>query len=551
MAGRTRFGQLAAAIAAVLAATIALVALTAAPVAAHAGLETSIPAPSSVLATSPPSIVLVFDEPVEAGATSILLYDVATGEVAIGPATSGADTSVVTANVPQLADGLYAVVWRTISLDGHVVDGAFSFQVGTAAVGEGGRDLDALLDEVRAGVAAPPAVGRAADVSRLLAFVGVVLLLGAGAFALAAPPALAQLRATAVLVLGGWVLLAVSSLASFLLLGATAVAGGLGDALTPDAWERAAELRTGRILLLRLALVLGAGALLAIRGRRASAWWRTAAVVLGVAIVASFPAAGHPSARDGAALWVFLDGMHLAAVAVWLGGLALFTLGGRDWLGAAEAEPLVRRFSRAATWLVPVIVATGALQVLGLAGTGGLDSLTDTAWGRNLLVKLSIVAVLLALAGVSRWLLQVSGAASLRRTVAAEAVLGLAVLAVTANLVTLPPRPVPEARVFNTTVTQAGVLADITVTPGRVGANEVHVLLTPPGGSLRPIEDVTARVSLPARQVPNTPVELRPDGPNHATGELTLPFSGDWTLELVVEVTPGSTVLISTTVPVP
>ena len=48
-----------------------------------------------------------------------------------------------------------------------------------------------------------------------------------------------------------------------------------------------------------------------------------------------------------------------------------------------------------------------------------------------------------------------------------------------------------------------------------------------------------------------TRVALDADGPDHFTGSITLPFARDWTLELIVEVTPGNTALLSTTVPIP
>ena len=60
--------------------------------------------------------------------------------------------------MPVLADGLYAVVWRVTSADGHVVDGAFSFQVGTASTGSG-QDLAvfAASAALRGESIAPPA----------------------------------------------------------------------------------------------------------------------------------------------------------------------------------------------------------------------------------------------------------------------------------------------------------------------------------------------------------------------------------------------------------
>ena len=367
-----------------------------------------------------------------------------------------------------------------------------------------------------------------------------------------APASLTTAPATRVVVVGGWVMLVVASLASFGLLGATAVAGTLGDAFSPDVWGKVVHSRTGRMLVVRAALALVAGGLLLTVASRVSAWWRSVAVAVAIGIVFTFPAAGHPAARTPQALWVLLDAVHLASVVVWVGGLALFTLGGRAWLRDDEAAPVVRRFSAAAVWLVPIIVVTGALQTIELAGgIDGVRSLTDTSWGRTLLVKLSIVSVLVALGAVSRWLLQTSGTASIRRTVTAEALIGVLVLGLTASLVSLSPEPVVPSKVFNATVTEAGVLADITLTPGRVGANEVHIVVTPAGNSLTPVAGATARMTLPSRDIPDTPVTLVADGPNHFTGNVTLAFAGDWTFELVLEPTPGSTVLISATVPIP
>lgn len=516
---------------------------------AHAGLDNSIPAASSVLAEGPEAIVLDFDEPVESSLASVRLFDDAAEQVELGSTVAvGGDGSVVSTPVPDLDDGTYAVVWRVTSLDGHVIDGAFSFQIGT----EGG-DGGGLIDRVSGTSGADPALVRLADLARLLGFVGMTLLLGAGLFAALAPAKLAQVRATRRLIVIGAILSVVAAVGAFGLHAAQAVGGTLADALSPDAWGKVAATRTGQVLLARAGLAALACALLATSSRRSRPWWPVAGVAVSVGLVATFPAAGHPAAASPAALWQVVDGVHFAAVIVWLGGLALFTLGGRAWLRDAEAEPVVRRFSSFATVAVPVIVVTGSLQAVELAG--GLDALgesvTETDWGRRLLIKVSTVVVLVALGGVSRWLLRAAGVASLRRTVAAEAVIGLVVLGVTASMLALAPVASARSEVFSTAVTEAGVIADITVTPGRVGSNEVHVVLAPPGGSLTPISGATARVALPELDIPASPVELTAIGANHYTGVVTLPYPGDWRLDLVVEVTAGSTVLLRTTVPVP
>jgi hypothetical protein len=135
----------------------------------------------------------------------------------------------------------------------------------------------------------------------------------------------------------------VASLASFGLLGATAVAGTVGDAFSPDVWGKVANSSTGRMLLVRAALAAAAGGLLFTVRSQATAWWRSASVVVAVGIVFTFPAAGHPASLSPKALWILLDAMHLSSVVVWVGGLALFTLGGRAWLRDDEAAPVVHQ----------------------------------------------------------------------------------------------------------------------------------------------------------------------------------------------------------------
>lgn len=525
--------------------------LPAGDAAAHATLEASIPAPSSVLEEAPEAIVLDFDESIEPGLSSIEVFDAEALPVEVGdPVQAPSDDTVVQASLPDLDDGVYAVVWRVASADGHVVDGAFSFSIGTgggSGGGPGGSAVDDLLDRVTGGARASSSVTSAADVVRLVLYLGLVLLLGAGGWTLFAGGEVPGVRRHLPVV--GWVMATVSSVALYGLYGAEAVAGTLADAFSPDVWGRIDATQTGRMILVRIVLLLVLGVLLALRSRREATWWSYATLLAGLGALITLPAAGHPSATSPRALYIALDMVHLIAIVGWMGGLALLGIGSGSWLQQERTQATVRAFSRTATVLVPVIVVTGVVQTVELAG--GFDQITDTDWGRTLLVKLSVVSVLVAIGAVSRWLVHQVGPGSVRRTVIAEAVLGVVVLAATANLVTLPPEPPPPSKVFNSTLSQAGLIADITVTPGRVGTNEVHVVITPPGGSILPVTSIEARMSLPEEGVPASPVTLVPDGPNHSTGTITLPFAGEWRLELIVVVTPGNTVLLSTVVPIP
>ena len=100
---------------------------------AHAILETSSPEASTLLASSPKEIRLDFDEQVEDTLGDVRIYDSEQREVSnSNTVRSASDTSVVTAEVPTLKNGVYVVVWRVVSADGHPVTGAFPFEIGTS-----------------------------------------------------------------------------------------------------------------------------------------------------------------------------------------------------------------------------------------------------------------------------------------------------------------------------------------------------------------------------------------------------------------------------------
>lgn len=520
---------------------------------AHAGLESSLPAASSTLDVPPDRIVLDLDEAIEISTASIELFDSAGVAVVLGdPKAVPGDDTIVQAELPAIDDGTFAVVWRVASLDGHVVDGAFSFRVGLS----GGVDGNALVEQVSQGVQSPSIVRQLYGVARLLTYLGLAIVIGGGWLALVSDR-LAERRTQRLMRVATVAALA-GGLATVGLYGATTVAGGVGDAFSSDVLGQVGDTHTGRVLLVRLGLLLALAGLAASMRLAATMAWRVSMLVVGIAVVITFPLAGHASATSPTFVWVPIGALHIAAVFVWLGGLVMLSVAGGTWT-KPEPEPdsgpkpsgpqPIRRFSNVAAVCVPVIVATGIAETLRLAG--GLDDLTATSWGRVLLIKVSLVVVMVALGGVSRQVLHRGMVAPLRRTVAAEALLGVAVLGLAAGLVGLSPEPAAKADVFQATLTQAGLVADITLTPGGAGANEVHIVLAPPGGNLQPVVSVIGRMSLPERGIQDSPITIDTNGVNHYIGRITLPYPGTWALQLVVEVGAGTTLLLDTTVDIP
>ena len=159
---------------------------------AHASLESSTPAANSVLETGPSSIVLDFDEDIEVGLASIKLYAGDGSAVELGAPAAGADATAVTASVPTLKNDIYAVIWKVTSADGHAVEGAFSFQVGTGTTG----NAQDLLDQVKGGGAATSGLVWFYAIARFLALTGAIVLIGVGLWSLQGRPAIGSQRGT-------------------------------------------------------------------------------------------------------------------------------------------------------------------------------------------------------------------------------------------------------------------------------------------------------------------------------------------------------------------
>ena len=99
---------------------------------AHAYLVKTVPAASVVLNAPPPNIQLTYDEAVEPRFAIISVTNVDGRQETTAPvhrSPSDPDTLVVPLR-PNLPEGWYLIYWRAISVDGHPVNGFFTYAVG-------------------------------------------------------------------------------------------------------------------------------------------------------------------------------------------------------------------------------------------------------------------------------------------------------------------------------------------------------------------------------------------------------------------------------------
>jgi methionine-rich copper-binding protein CopC len=113
-------------------AAAALLALVLLPVAAgaHAVLVKSSPARRAALASPPARVELTFNERLEPAYSTLSVWAagnarVDDGKVVVGPE----DPRRLSVGLAPLKAGTYSVKYRVLSVDGHLVEGAFPFDV--------------------------------------------------------------------------------------------------------------------------------------------------------------------------------------------------------------------------------------------------------------------------------------------------------------------------------------------------------------------------------------------------------------------------------------
>lgn len=508
-------------------------------VSAHAVLDSSSPAASTVLEESPSEIRLSFNEPVESSLLEIRLFGADLNEIEMSNAQRGAQNpAIVTANVPTLDNGVYVVVWRVMSTDGHPATGAFPFEIGRTTSGTGSD----LVAQILSGLDTSSPLKTPLTIARFVAFFALVTLVGALVLTWGTPlmtsVRMRQMFSTSVIGL------AIGSVGILLLQGAYATGRSWGAIFDIDLLADVLSTRIGVASMVRFAAIVAWGVLFMFLHRARTALWQNTAVIVAAVSILTFSVSGHPSAGSLPGVFVLLDAVHFGAIALWVGGLiAMFFL-------RHEPSVDVQRFSRLATRALPVVVLTGVAQAAHLMD--GVGDLFSTTYGQLLVAKVAVVAVVVLSGAAARQRIADNSVTPIQSILKFDALLIVAVLALTSVLVGTPPGSTdnPADKIFSSTQIQGDVLADFTVVPARVGAAEVHVILTPPGGALTPVQDATVTFSLPARQIPAIPVAMIELGPNHWTGVVQFPFLGEWEMKVQVEPTPGAIVSYTATVSV-
>ncbi|MGP9819658.1 copper resistance CopC/CopD family protein [Salinarimonas sp. NSM] len=494
---------------------------------AHAQLQAAEPMREAVLASPPDVVRLVFNEPVSPLSVRWISPDGASRDAAL----RGEGTVLVIEPPGDLGSGTHLVAWRVVSADGHPVGGTHLFSIGAPSAVQAS---DARVN----GGAAAAALGRFALTLSLALGVG-----GAGHVVLVArgrAPA-AALRVARVAALATLPAALVATLLHGVDLmgeGPRALLSGAGLAA---AWEAGAASSFGTSVVAAVVAALLAAAALSPSGFAPPL--AVAALVLAGASYALF---GHAATAPPRVLAVPAVALHAVLGLLWVGALPMLLAS--VVAKRAEAAVALARFSALAPMPVLVLVATGAvLTVVQVAPAP--EEIGASGYAPVLAAKVALVAVMLAIALANRVRLapalahgRFGASGSLRVSLRAEIVLGVAVLALVSSLrATPPPRAMAQASdaVARTEMHLHGrlAMAQVAVIPGRAGANRFELALA--GADFAPLSpiEVTLTLARPDLGIERVEAQAVREGGVFVVEALPLPVAGPWDLRVEVLVT--------------
>ena len=585
----------------ILAATVIAVALgLVAPglASAHAYLIKTAPTASGVLNSPPHQVALTYDEAVEPRFAIISVTNTSGTQETTGAVRRSAanpDTLVVPLR-PGLPEGWYLIYWRAISVDGHPVQGAFTYAVGP---NPGPAPRFAIPSIAGSATSAQPLVTRWLMFLSVMVSIGLFVLRFLVARLLARRVAAARLRPVSV----AFVVSSVIGLVMIpVYLDASTAIDSLRSPFDLSALVPLFDVTAfGRAYLrmeLCFALFCLAGwvALYLDRPRRplrsvAELGAQTGALLAAGATLGVPGSAGHAAQTSPRGLTVAADWLHLIAGSLWLGGLVgllvLWATAGRGHRVPALSY-VVPRFSKLALGSVALLLTTGTIETID--HMPALDALWRTGYGVAILVKIAILAVAMAVAaGNLLWTSPTlararpderdfagtedavatcpaapdtgairrrprspaTAASILRGLVATETVLVGGAVFVAALLSSLAPPPpafalqnaalaqVGPGRVARS-VTRNGYRLSVLVSPNKAAAPDAFALRITRNG--RPVDgaDVTLTFNHTQMEMPQQEYQLTQTAPGvYSRTAPALIMVGDWSLQFQVT-PPGS-----------
>jgi putative copper export protein/methionine-rich copper-binding protein CopC len=451
----------------------ALLLLTGSHVTAHSDFEGSEPADGSVINELLDSVVLNFAVPVLSEGASVIAVGADSGVVTEGVITEISGTSWRASFIPALQGEVVRVAFAFRAEDGHLVEAEVLFDLTAATTTSIETSTTIVFGDVEVGDVVPaggtpsatattgttPSVtqGEAAGdsnevqvvevppasdvfslnegvnhVARLTQNVLGFALVGGVYFALylwrrgellPAPRLIGAMAAV----------LGVASFAEIV-----TIAGQL-DISVSDALTHTLGRSALMTLCASLLFVIAAASVVTGQVTSRSAF-RLTMLVPSLGIVGAPAFDGHAVTKGPRIAHALSDIVHMGSAMIWVGAVLGLALVAR--VDEASLTEVARRTAKALAGTVVVVAVSGVAMTLMILD--GFSSLTDSTWGRILIVKLVVVGAAGVIGAVHHWrivpqLELIGSRRSFRRSVALECVVLVAVIATSSWLVVAMP----------------------------------------------------------------------------------------------------------------
>ena len=434
-------------------------------VSAHSDFEGSEPAADAVLIEPLDSITLRFATPVIGEGSSVVAFAQTSGVTTQGELAAESDTDWLAVFTPPLQGDLFRIVYAFRAEDGHLIEGEFALNAvaattrtvattttvaddgeGTLAVSEPVEttsttevsitsqpgDVDAGAPPPTSGPSSSSGIDTANHISRLAQNLLGMTVVGYLVFAIACwrredilPAPRVSIALAVVIALAG--LLEIATIGRQLDI-------TFGDALSH-------QLSRSPLITTCAAAVLAIAALSVLTGQVTSrSSFRALLVIpcLGLLVAPTFD--GHTVSMGPRLLHALSDVVHMGSTSMWIGsviGLAVVARTDRQQLSA-----VAQRTAKALMGTVGAVVLSGVVMTFIIIDD--LSSLTDSTWGRILIVKVVTVLIAGLIGAVHHWsvvprLASRDVQTTFQRSVTIELGVLIAVIAVSSWLVVAMP----------------------------------------------------------------------------------------------------------------
>lgn len=539
---------------------------------AHPITVDSSPAPFASVQSTPREVIVYFSEPIEISYSRISVLDAGGSQVDMGdPHHADGDTSTIAVSMqPNMPDGVYTVTTRVLSaVDGHVVDGAFTFGIGVTPTGGDGPS------------GAPSSILQPTEsASRFPGMVGQVMVVGAAfgslwlwrplervpwlAGALGTGRAAIDRNMVRLVIIG--TALVIGSNIAMIVVQAIDIGAGVPEAIATkfgNVWTT--RMIESSILMIIAFFVFRKMARTGVSPSRAE---MLAIMVMGLAVLVTSSLIAH-GAATGEIAAILLDFFHNVAASIWIGGLVLMgfvvvpkILAMADERArSAAVSILIPRFSTIVVTILGLSLITGPLLLFLIESD--LSLTLASMYGRILAIKLGLAGAMVAMGAYSQFVIQkkavlvaaggpsvhAGGYTRFARSLKVEAGIGVALLLMVSLMANsaLPAgefpqygredsqaafadRPVPTTY-EQTLYTPAGK-AKLSIDPFVVGQNKFSLAFFDSGGN--PAEISSAAIKLTQIERGIGPISIdavrQQDGTFAANAAFSLP--GTWNIQV-------------------